>query len=179
MTDLLRLFVEIARFIWPFRIVHQWERAGYYVCGHWWRECGPGLKPVIPWFCDVMSVSIAPALVGTGREDVTLSDGSILSYSAMATLRVVDVRCALNDVDDYHESTQELIRSFISEQFALVDTARLQPDKRKAYIKKLQTDLAEEAASFGVEISKLRFPSFVLNVRAFRLLMDQEAPAHW
>lgn len=179
MSELVRLLVEICQFIWPFRLVHEWERAGYYVCGRYWREVGPGLKLVMPWFCDVMPVSVVPALVSTGREDVTLSDGSNCSFRAMATVQVVDVKLALNAIDNYHESTQELVGSFIAEQIALVDTARLQPEKRKAYIAKLQNDLAKEAAGFGVEVSKLRFPSFVLGIRTHRLLLDSDTLSPW
>jgi hypothetical protein len=43
----------------------------------------------------------------------------------------------------------------------------------------LQRQLAKEAAEFGIEITKLRFTSFVLNVRTIRLLMDQDHIAGW
>lgn len=164
--------LAVIRFLWPFRIVHQWERGGYLVCGKWWREVGPGLKVVVPWFCDVMTAATVPALVGCGREDITVQDGSTLSFAAMATARVVDVKLALTAVDNYHESTQELIGSFLAEQLAEADAARLAPEKRKALFRTLQNKLAAEAAEWGVEITKLRFNSFVTNVRTFRLLTE-------
>jgi hypothetical protein len=55
------------------KFVDQWEKAGYYVC---------------PWFMHVEPVSIVPALVSAGREDITMKDGTTLSFSAMATLKV-------------------------------------------------------------------------------------------
>jgi hypothetical protein len=122
---------------------------------------------------------VVPALVSTGREDITLSDGKTLSFSAMATLRVVDVKQALNEIDNYHDAVRELIGSFLAEKLAEVDTARLSPEKRGAYVSLLQRQLAREAADFGIEITKLRFTSFVLSVRTIRLLMDTDHQAAW
>lgn len=164
--------IAVIKFLWPFRIVHQWERGGYLVCGVWKREVGPGLKVVIPWFCDVMTAPVVPALVGCAREDITTQNGTTLSFAATATARVVDVRLALTEVDDYHESTQELIGSFLAEQLGEADAGRLTPEKRKALFRTLQNKLAAEAAEWGVEITKLRFNSFVTNVPTFRLLTE-------
>jgi hypothetical protein len=177
-SDLLRTLLEIIQFLWPLRIVHAWERGGYLVCGVWKREVGPGLKAVIPWFCDVMTVSVAPSLVSCERDDITLQDGSTLTFRAMATARVFDVKLAITAVDDYRESTQELIGSFLAERLAEVDADRLGPEKRSRLFKQLQKELAAEAAEWGVEITKLRFNSFVTNVRLYRLLTDS-AGAQW
>lgn len=179
MGDLIRALVEIVQFLWPLRTVHTWERAGYYVCGKWWKEVGPGLKVVVPWFTHVETVSVAQALAGTGREDITLKDGSTLSFSAMATLRVVDVYKALNEVEHYHDSTQELIGSYLADKLAEVDPDRLTPEKRARLFGDLRRGLAAEAAEFGVEITKLRFTSLVTKVRTYRLLMDQGKAAEW
>lgn len=178
MSDLLRTILEVIRFIWPLRIVQAWERGGYLVCGRWHREVGPGLKVIVPWFCEVLTASTAPALVGCGREDITTQDGTTLSFSAIATARVFDVKLALTAVDDYHESTQELVGSFLAERLAEVDADRLTPEKRSRLFKQLQKELAVEAAEWGVEITKLRFNSFVTNVRLYRLLTDS-AGAQW
>jgi regulator of protease activity HflC (stomatin/prohibitin superfamily) len=113
------------------------------------------------------------------REDITLADGKTLSFSAMATLRVTDVKTALNEIDNYHESTRELIGSFLAEKLSEVDTVRLTPEKRGAYVSLLQRQLAKEAAEFGIEITKLRFTSFVLSVKTIRLLLDTDHIAGW
>ena len=179
MGEFLRLIFESLHYLWPLRIVHQYERGGYYIFGKWWREIGPGLKVVVPFFTDIMCVITVPALVSTGREDITLTDGKTLSFSAMATLKVVDVRVALNEIDNYHESTRELIGSFLAEKLSEVDTARLAPDKRGVYINLLQRQLAKEAADFGIEVTKLRFTSFVLGVKTIRLLADTGHVSDW
>jgi regulator of protease activity HflC (stomatin/prohibitin superfamily) len=179
MGDFLRTILESIQFLWPFRLVEQWERGGYYVCGRWWREVGPGLKFVVPWFTHVETVSIVPAMVGTGRQDITLSDGSTLSFSAMATVRVTDVNLAINSVDQYRETVQELVGALLAEKLAEVDAERLSPGKRNRLFSDLLRWLQAEAAVFGVEISKVRFTSFVLNVPTYRLLTEGGSIASW
>lgn len=179
MGDFLRLILDSIKYLWPFRLVQQWEKGGYYVCGRWWKEVGPGLKVVLPFFTEVMEVSCAPAIVGTAREDITMSNGTTLSFSATATVQVVDVYKALNAVEHYHESTQELIGSYLAERLAEVDPERLAPDKRRRLFGDLQRGLAAEAAEYGVEVSKLRFTSFVSSVKTYRLLIDQSGAAGW
>lgn len=177
--DFLRVLLDSIHFLWPFRIVQHWERAGYYIFGRWWREVGPGLYVVVPFFTDLIAVNCATKPRTTGREDITLKNGAVLSFAATATVRVVDVYKALNNVDDYHQSTEELVGSFLAEQLADVDPERLEPSKRKALFRKLQNDVAGEAAEYGVEVTKLRFTSFVTNLKTVRLLMDQGHKDLW
>lgn len=170
---------DSVQFIWPFRIVEEWERAGYYVCGRWWKEMGPGLKVVVPWFCTVRTVATVDAIVGTGRQDITLADGRTLSFAATAKAKVVDVNLALNSVDDYHETMQELLASVLADKIAQVDADRLSPEKRGRLFSDLRRWVSEEAGVYGIEISNVRFTSFVLNPKTLRLLIDQQMVAAW
>lgn len=179
MGELVRLCIEIFTLAWPFRQVDQWERAGYYVCGRWWFETGPGLKFVVPWFTNVAPVSLAPAIMGTGRKDITLSDGTVLSYEATATVRVIDVYKALNEVEEYQETAQELLVSVLSERLANVDAGRLDDVKRKRLMSDLTRWVDEEAQQFGLSFANVRFASYVQSVRTYRLLMDQSSVGGW
>ena len=179
MGDFVRLLIEIVQFIWPFRIVSQWEEGGYYIFGKWWKKVTTGLYFVIPFFTDVHTLSKAEAIVGTGRLDITLSNGNTLSFSATANVRVADVYLALNEVENPHQTAAELIKSVLAEQLAEIDPDRLRPRRRGNLFKELQDVVAAEAARFGIEVKKIRFTSFVLNVRTYRLLMDQQAAELW
>lgn len=179
MGDLVRLVIEIVQLLWPFRLVHQWERAGFYVFGRWWREVGPGVFPVVPWFMDVRTVSVAGARVGTGRQDLTLLDGSTLSFSATVWAQVTNAYLAINSVDEYQSTTQETLASVLADVLAELDPDRLRPRRRGALFKELSQAVATECAKFGVETSSLMFPSFVLGAKVHRLLIDQTAAAPW
>ncbi len=179
MGELVRLLIDSIAYIWPFRIVRQWERAGYFIFGKWRREIGPGVYMVIPFFMDVHQISVAEAICGTQRQDITLSDGSTLSFQATCTARVVDVRKAVCSVDEYQTTTQELLASVLADKLAEVDADRLSPQKRGRLFSDLKRWVADEAAGYGVEVTKVRFVSFVTNIRTHRLLIDQSTAAIW
>ena len=179
MGDFLRIVLDSIQFLWPFRIVREWERGGYYVLGRWWREIKPGLYPVVPWFTEVVEASVVEGIVGTGRQDITLSDGSMLSFAASATVRVVDVKAALNAVDNYTETVQELLGAVLADKLAEVDAARLTPEKRGRLFADLRRWVAEEALPYGIEVKRVRFTSFITNAKAHRLIIDTQQAVNW
>jgi regulator of protease activity HflC (stomatin/prohibitin superfamily) len=179
MTDFLRLLLDAIAYIWPFRIVYQYQRGCYFVLGKFWREVGPGVYPVVPWFTEVQEADIAEAIIGTGRLDITLSDGSMLSFAARATVQVVDARAALVDVDQYRETAQEALEAVLADRLADLDAARLENGSRRRLLNTLRAAVAEELKPYGVEVKKIRFTSFVLNAKAYRFIVDQTAQVGW
>jgi regulator of protease activity HflC (stomatin/prohibitin superfamily) len=179
MGDFVRLIIDTIQFAWPFRTVERWERALYVVCGRWIWEVGPGVYPILWFFCRVIPVSMADAVLGTPRLDVTLTDGSVLSLQAMATVRVKDATKAITAVDEYATTTQELLAAVVSDKLAEVNAERLEPEKRRRLLADLRRWVSEETEPYGVEIVAVRFSSFVLRARVHRLLIDQASPAVW
>lgn len=170
--EILDFLKETIEFVWPARIVHHWERGGYYVLGHWWKDVGPGLYGVVPWFTSLSLISLAPHPISCTRGDITLSDNSILSFDATATARVIDVFRALNEIEDYQHSTTLLLGAVLAEKLAEVDAVRLAPEKRKRLFSDLARWVNDETMKYGVEVTDVRFTSFVLNLRTYRLLTD-------
>lgn len=174
--DRLLQFIQM---LWPLRLVRQWERAGFLVNGKWTKEVGPGVYWVVPWFMDVHEISVAEAICGTSRLDITLKDRSTLSFSASATVQVVDVTKAVCNVDDYKETIRELLAAVLAEKLADVDADRLLPDKRGRLMSDLRKWVAERAEPYGVEVRAVVFTSFLQNAKAHRLIIDQGSPAQW
>ena len=173
MGELVRLIVDSIAYLWCFRIVEESERAGRFFCGHWWQEVGPGWYWNIPFFMDVKALSIAKGIVTTPRLDIPLSDGNRLSFSASSTCRVVDVKLALLAMDDYKETTQELLSAVIAEKLMGVEAERvINPEKRGRLFSDLRRWVQEEAAEFGLEMTRVRFTSLVVNAPVMRLLND-------
>jgi hypothetical protein len=170
--DFLRVILDSIQFLWPFRLVRQWERGGYYVAGRWWKEVGPGCYPVVPWFTEVREISTVPAIVSTPKQDITLTDGSTLHFSVSASVRVFDLNLAVNTVDSYHQTTQELVAAVLADKLARVKAERLAPETRGALLASLRNAVAAEASLFGVEVTKIWFTNFVLKAKTFRLLQD-------
>lgn len=179
MTDLLQLLGQWAEFLWPFRRVQLFERALYTVCGRWQAEVGPGTWFVIPWFCEVDPVAMSKGIVSTPRIDITMQDGRLLSTQVSAVVRVVNLRAAVNAVDAFMESSQELLHAVVADKLADVDSRRLEPEGRRRLVGDLRRWVNEESAEFGVEFDKLRFTTFVVNPRPYRVLGDGAAVAPW
>lgn len=167
--------VELLKLLWPFHIVAEWEEGVRYRCGRYWKTVGPGCYLTIPWFWHIEDVRVVPAIIETGRCDITLVDGRVLSYNATAWATVADANKAINTVDDYKETSQEILASVLSDKLGEVDTARLAPNKRGRLFSDLRKWVAEEAAEKGIEITKVRFKSFVIPSRTIRLLVDAGA----
>ena len=178
MSDFFRLIGEWLQFIWPLRKVNQWEQGLRYRFGRYCRVLEPGIYWATPWFAEIKAESVVKGVVQTPRIDITASDGTLVTAQASATVRVIDLNLAMNTVDAYLETTQELLTAVLAERMAKVDATRLAPEGRG----RLLSDLArwvQEECNFGVEVSKLRFTTFVVNPRPFRLLGDAASVAPW
>lgn len=177
MGELLNVLIQIFQFVWPFRPVEHWERGVVYLFGKYWRMVGPGRWPVVPFFMDVRAVSVVPAILATPLLTITLKDGRTLTFSAAATVYVEDPAQALNAIDDFQTTTQELLGARIAEKLAEVDAARLDTGARKRLLSDLTRWLDEETILYGVRVTTLRFTNFAVNLKSYRLLMDASLPA--
>lgn len=179
LAELLGIIKELVQLLWPFEMVHQWEKGNYYIFGRYWKTVGPGVYPVVPWFFFVETVHISRGVVGTGRKDITTKDGGLLSYEATAPIWVRDANVAVNEVDELRETAQELFSSVISERLADVDADRLKPESRGRLVSDLLRWANDEAREYGLEFGRIRFTSYVRNLPTHRLLMDQNTIANW
>lgn len=172
MEGFVRLAIDIVQFLWPFRLVHQWEMGGYYFRGRFWKVVGPGVYPVIPWFMDVKTVSVVSEPIRTSRQDITLKSGSIVSFTAMAMIRVVDFNLAINTVYDHEHTAIELLEATFAERMASVDADRVSPEKRGRLLADLSRWYQEKVRKYGVEVEEVNFTNFIQDLRTYRLLQD-------
>lgn len=180
MGDFLRFLLDSIQFLWPMRLVHQWETGGFYVCGRYRGRLKPGLYFIVPWFMDVKEISSVAGMVATPRQDITIEDGTLVSFSASAWAKVIDYNLAQNNVYDYQRTTAETIQAVLADKIAQLSSERLAPEKRGRLLADLRRWIQEEASEYGVEISKLRFTSFITKARAHRFLMDsKDALSEW
>jgi hypothetical protein len=181
----LRVLLDSIAYLWPFRIVKVWDEAGYYIGGRMWRKASAngglfrrGIYFVVPFFTDVVDRSRVPAMIRTARIDLTLDDGTTLTAIATAWARMVDFDKAVNGVDDFYETSQETFAAVVAERLAEVDVERLSPSKRKRWLTDLTRWVNEETMVYGVEVTNVRFTTFVLKVKTYRFMQDlANAPA--
>jgi regulator of protease activity HflC (stomatin/prohibitin superfamily) len=173
MLNWVQTLIEVIKYIWPFRIVHQWERGVYYVFGRCVGTVPAFVWPIIPYFCDVKPTSVVPGIISTPLLTITTKDGKgTVTFSAAATVRVADPRKAWNNVDTVAETVREMLAAVTAHELSLVDPGRLDGDSRRRLITSMIGWLNSEMDFMGCEVSALRFTNFVVNMRAYRFMTD-------
>jgi regulator of protease activity HflC (stomatin/prohibitin superfamily) len=171
---------------WPFVTVDEWERGVYFIHGRPLVRQGtingipydisilePGLYVHLPWFHEVLTVDIVPTPLGTQLLNITLSDNkTTVSFSLTYIVQVEDPMKALCEVDNYKESTGEIVTSVVAEKLAEVPVDRLDPERRKRLVQTLIATANSETLVFGVRVLAIRFTNFAINQKAYRLLTD-------
>ena len=180
MSDLIRVLIELWTAVWPFRVVRPWQAGVWFVWGRCWKTVGSGVWPIVPFFMELRAVEIVPSIWSTPLQVVTLRDKRTLTYSAMVTVRVENPADALNMVDEWPESTLELVSGQLSETLAEVDPEGFDDPsykKRANLMERIREAADAETRKFGVRVERVRFNNFAVGVRTFRLLMDRATTA--
>lgn len=173
MNDLLRLILDSITYLWPVKIVMEYERGVYYVCGRYWKEMGPGPKLVPPFFAELRIESVVPDVYVTRLQSIETKDGKTLTYSATMEIEIVDLNAAYNRVHNYGESALETASAVLSEKLAEVGAEMLTPEKRGYLIAGCLGRLRTELSPLGLKVNTLRFNNFVRQMRIVRLFNDQ------
>lgn len=173
MLNWFQTIIEVARYLWPFRIVHQWERGALYIFGRYIASLPAFVYPIIPYFTDVKPTSVVWGVISTPMLTVTTRDGKgTVTFSAAATLRIADLGKAYNKIDNVSETMRELLAAVTAERLAELDPDRLDGDRRARLLNSLVGWLNEELEFCGLEVQAVRFTNFVVNMRVFRLMTD-------
>jgi regulator of protease activity HflC (stomatin/prohibitin superfamily) len=174
-SDLLRAIIDLFRAVWPFRIVQTGQRGAVYLFGRYQGWVSPGCYPFLPFFSDVVPVMVVPEPWPTPLLNISLRDGTMLTFSAMVTLRVEDVGKAMNSVVDWSESCLERVAGVLSESLADADPKRFDPGsgRRDRLVEEIRQAADVKTGEFGVRVVEITFPNFALGVRSFRLISDR------
>jgi regulator of protease activity HflC (stomatin/prohibitin superfamily) len=185
MGDFLRVLLDGIQYLWPFVIVRQSEDAGFYVGGrllyrlsaYGWSK---GIYFRLPFFTEIRQAPNVPGMIRTARLDLTLKDGTMVTVAASAWARVTDFGKAIEGVDDYKETAEETFAAVIAERLAEEDADRvIAGERRSRLLTSLTGWVNKETQAFGVEVSNVRFTTFAINVKTFRLMQDLNAMGTW
>lgn len=178
MVGLLQQIVEFLQGIWPIKSVPEGQLGGIYRWGKFTHTVGPGRpQVVVPGLREMKCFPVIPAIVGTPRLDITLADGTTLSYKLSAVAQVEDFHLAINTIDSYTESTQELLSAISADRLASAAPDLLKPESRSDLLGKLRDSINTETRKFGIGVKKVRFTTFVRNIKTIRLLQEGVADA--
>lgn len=170
--NFVQSIIELLKSFWPFHKVQEWERGEYYVCGIHWKSVAKGVYPIVPWFCEIINVPVKPSVISTPRMDLTLKSGANISFAATAVVQVSDSSKAINEIDNYQESTQEVLAATLADRLVRVKEERLDAENRASLLRDLRDWVNDETSIFGVDTKSVRFTTFVQNAKQLRLLQD-------
>lgn len=170
MASFLQVLIDALEFLWPFRQVMEWERGVRYTLGRSGAVLPPGTYPVIPWFIEVKTVDAAVDVIGTEEQTIDLTDGSTLTFTASAKLRVVRPDAALNRVVDYEDNVAEDIAAVLADTLADMPVDRLDPDRRRRLLATCVLATNKETEEYGMEVISIRFTDFIREVNVVRLI---------
>lgn len=170
MLNFIQSLIEVFKYLWPFRIVEQWERGVLYVRGRHWarwparrgdRTFGPGVYLLVPYFMTMRTCGVVPFVVTTPLLQIEVG-GKPLTFSATATMQIYDAAAAWNNIDSVLDTVVEILAAVTAEWLPLTtDRGRLR-DLVNKELARLQS---------GTRVLALRFTNYA-SVRPYRLLMD-------
>jgi regulator of protease activity HflC (stomatin/prohibitin superfamily) len=173
---LFEWLISLIEDLWPFSEIEPWENGVYIVNGKCKKVVGPGyfwpVTPLISWV-SLEAVSIVPAILGTPLMTVTTSDGMTVTFSVTVMVKVVDPISAIKDIDDYEETTQELVTSVTSQAIGLMDSESVTELRRSELAQRLVGRLNTALSKFGVECSNVWFTNLAWEIKTFRLMQDE------
>ncbi len=172
MGELVKLLFDTAGAVWPFRLIHDWERGLYYCCGVCIGSVGRGCWPVLPWFMEVHPVSVVPDVFITPLKSVTTRRGVQLSYSCSATYRVTNPRLAFTTLHDYKESVVEITNGVLSDGMRAVEDTGATSEE---LLEPMRRAINHTLGQFGLEVVALRLDNFVVGAPTLRILQDFSA----
>jgi len=182
----LQTLITVFSYLWPFRVVEQWERGVLYVWARHWRHwparpsdwtVSPGIYPIIPYFTEVRPGTVVRGVTGTPLLQITARDGTLVTFSAAMTWYILDVAKAWNCTDRVIETGQELLAAVCAEKLAEVEPSRLDGDKRKRLVADMIRWLNAEMAFMGCSVEALRFTNFAIGSQPLRTLRVMTDPA--
>lgn len=181
MTGLIESLLNIIKWIWPLEKVPAWAHGVQLRFGAVRRVCKPGAWYWNWWWVEEMlEVSIVPAIISTGRKDIETSDGERLTFEITGTVYVTDPVQAHTCVDQYTETSIELLTAVVCDKLADVDAKRLDPDARRRLLSDLArwVNKAADEHGYGFAVRDLSFTTFVRGVRMFRIIGEAQ-PLPW
>lgn len=185
MGDLLRFLLDSIQYLWPFRIVEQFERGVYHVCGRrvavparlGGPDCRPGIPwPIIPFFTDVKIIAIKRTTLVIPKQTIDCLDGQTLTFSASAQVEIEDANLAYNEVDQWAETSTEDVASVLSDKLMRMDAAKFAPEERSKMIGECRRAITGLLATYGVRLVSLRFNNFTRKGIVVQLFNEQSFP---
>lgn len=154
------------------RVLAEYERGVVYRLGRLIGAKGPGLVIVIPGLDRLVKVDLRIVTTDIPPQDVVTKDNVSIAVNAVVLFRVVDSVKAINNVENYLESTfqyaQTTLRSVLGS--AELDEVLAERDKLN---KKIQVILDDHTEPWGIKVSSVEIKQVDLPKEMQRAMAQQ------
>jgi regulator of protease activity HflC (stomatin/prohibitin superfamily) len=164
LVDLLIGCIDLFRF-WC--VIPEYERGVLLRLGKFVRECEPGFHWVLPFSIDhVIAQVVVPSTHSLGHESVTTKDGKAITFHAVCTYSIRDIRKALLEVEDVNHAVRDACSGEIGR---VLHEATWEEIIGGEIMDKATAACRKRGFRFGIEVTSVQFASMSLtrNLRIF------------
>ena len=131
------------------------------------RVCEPGFYPLVPILQTIRVVPSRSRTLELPRQSLSTVDELVYEVDASLVYRVVDVRKALVDVDDYEKAMPEILALGVHEVLGSLRGAELHVSSELD--SKLARSLARRLQPWGIVVERAGFATMTPDVRTTRV----------
>lgn len=185
MGEFLRILLDSITYLWPLRIVKEYERGVFYCFGRVLRtkfflfSSAPGVKLVLPFFCELKSYSVVEQVFTLPRQPIRLRDGKTITLRGVVVCEIDDIYAAELNVSNYTESTHEIAMCTIADYISEFTAEDIESKSRRRILSTLKDRIQKDVAHYGFKVSRVSFSQFLLPQRVYHLINDSGGQAEY
>ena len=143
------------------RQVNQFERGIKFQFGKFSKIVEPGWRLIIPLIQSMRKIDIRTKVIDVPEQDVISKDNISLRVSAVLYFKVVDVKKAALDVEDYRKATSQLALTTMKTAVGEVSLDELL-SKRNEVSEKIRAVVDSESDPWGIKVENVELKEIIL-----------------
>ncbi len=154
------------------KVIREYERAVVFRLGRLLGPKGPGMIIVIPGIDHMVRVSQRIITTDVPTQDVITKDNVSIKVNAVILFRVVDSVRAINNVEDYLESTFQYAQTTLRSVLGAAELDEVLAE-REALNNKIQQILDQHTEPWGIKVSAVEIKQVDLPAEMQRAMAQQ------
>ncbi len=154
------------------RILREYERGVIFTLGRFWGVKGPGLIILIPFFQQMVRVSLRTFVMDVPAQDVISKDNVSVRVNAVVYFRVINPDKSILQVEDYFKAISQLsqttLRSVLGQHE--LDTMLSEREKLNSDI---QSILDRQTGEWGIKVNNVEIKHVDINETMVRAIARQ------
>src|SRR4029078_7125654 len=154
------------------RILREYERAGVFQLGRFWRVKGPGLVILVPGVQQMVRIDLRTVVVDVPSQDVISRDNVTLKVNAVLSFRVVDPERAVIQVENFLAATSQLAQTTLRTVLGKHTLDEMLSERERLNLD-LQKILDSQTDAWGIKVANVEIKHVDLNESMIRAIARQ------